>query len=437
MTNILIVGHGAREHVITETLSSSGANIYAFMKSKNPGIAKLSKEILLSNLNNFDKLKTFIKGLNLDFAFIGPEDPLANGIVNFLSKEDIPSIGPFKAPAMLESSKIFTRNLLEKYKIEGNPKFKIFDSLKGLSSFLDELNDSVAIKPDGLTGGKGVKVFGDHLRSRQEIIDYCKELFSKGSKLIIEEKLIGEEFTLQSFVDGTHLVGMPLVQDHKRAFNDDTGPNTGGMGSYSFNDHLLPFISENDYKKAILIMEKSINAVKKETGYEFKGILYGQFMLTKDGPKLVEYNVRFGDPEAMNVLPLLKSDLIEICEKIISGSLNKIKIKFENKSTVCKYLAPTGYPINAKPTEVVVDIEKIKDIGGYLYFASVDLRGNKIKTTKSRSIAVLGIDKDISKAEQIAEQSISYIKGDLFHRTDIGTQKLINKRIEHMNSILN
>ncbi|MHA1229783.1 MAG: phosphoribosylamine--glycine ligase [Candidatus Helarchaeota archaeon] len=437
MVNVLVVGHGAREHVIAETLNKNGATIYAFMKSKNPGITKISKEIFLGNLNDFDKLNNFISKIKIDFAFIGPEDPLANGIVDFLESKGIPSVGPHKSAAFLESSKVFTRNLMEKYNIEGNIKHKIFNSLENIEEFLDELEDLVAVKPDGLTGGKGVKVYGDHLQNRQEILEYCKKLISEGGKFIIEEKLVGEEFTLQSFVDGKNIVGMPLVQDHKRAFNDDKGPNTGGMGSYSCDDHLLPFVSKNDYDSAINIMKKTIDAIKKDTDIEFKGILYGQFMLTKNGPKLVEYNVRFGDPEAMNVLPLLKTNFVDICEKIISGQLNKIKVEFDEKSTVCKYLAPNGYPINAKPTEVVVDIDSINKIGGKLYFASVDLQGNTIKTTSSRSIAVLGIDKDISKAEQIAEKSISYIKGDLFHRSDIGTKQLIDKRIKHMKSILN
>lgn len=436
MVNVLIVGHGAREHVITETLASDGAIIYAFMKSKNPGITKKSKEILLGDLNDFDKLGNFIKRFKIDFGFIGPEDPLANGIVNFLEKEGIPCIGPRKETALLESSKIFTRDLLDKYDIEGNLIHQTFGSMEGIPEFLDQLDNLVAIKPDGLTGGKGVKVYGDHLSTRDDIIGYCKELITKGNKIIIEEKLIGEEFTLQSFVDGKNIIGMPLVQDHKRAYNDDEGPNTGGMGSYSFDTHILPFVSNEIYSEAIKIMENTIRSVKKETGIEFKGILYGQFMLTKNGPKLIEYNVRFGDPEAMNVLPLLKTNLIEICNAILTNSLNRIKIEFEKKATVCKYLAPKGYPIDAKPTVVSANLNEINKIGGKLYFASVDLKGDKIHTTSSRSIAVLGIDKEISKAEQIAEKSISHIKGNLFHRTDIGTEKLIDKRIQHMNSIL-
>ncbi|TFF88983.1 MAG: phosphoribosylamine--glycine ligase, partial [Promethearchaeota archaeon] len=432
MVNVLIVGHGAREHVISETLSRDGAEIYAFMKSKNPGITNLSKEILLGDLNDFDSLNEFINGKKIDFAFIGPEDPLANGIVDFLENKDLPCIGPRKSVAKLESSKIFTRNLMKKYNIKGNAEYEVLDSIDDIIVFLDKLDNQVAVKPDGLTGGKGVKVYGDHLKNRSEIKNYCQELLSKDGKLVIEEKLVGEEFTLQSFVDGNTLVGMPLVQDHKRAYNGDEGPNTGGMGSYSFDNHLLPFVSKEVYDDSIEIMEKTMRSVEKETGIKYKGILYGQFMLTQNGPKLVEYNVRFGDPEAMNVLPLLKTNFVDICEHIISGSLNKIKIEFENKATVCKYLAPKGYPVDPKPTDVSVDSDKIVEIGGKIYFASVDLKENKIKTTRSRSLAILGVDKDISNAERIAEQSISFIKGNLFHRSDVGTERLINKRIKHM-----
>ncbi|MBD3227351.1 MAG: phosphoribosylamine--glycine ligase [Candidatus Lokiarchaeota archaeon] len=436
MVNVLIVGHGAREHVIAETLKKDGAKIYAFMKSKNPGITDLSEDINLGNLNDFDSLNNFINGKNMDFAFIGPESPLANGIVDFLEKKDLPCIGPHKSVARLESSKIFTRNLMKKYNIEGNAEYEILDSMDDIIPFLDKLEDQVAVKPDGLTGGKGVKVYGDHLKNRSEIKEYCQKLLSKDGKLVIEEKLVGEEYTLQSFVDGNSLIGMPLVQDHKRAYNGDEGPNTGGMGSYSFDTHLLPFVSREIYEKSVKIMKNTIDAVKKETKIKYKGILYGQFMLTKKGPKLVEYNVRFGDPEAMNVLPLLKTNFVDICEKIISGSLHKMKIQFENKATVCKYLAPKGYPIDPKPTDVSVDTKNIKKLGGKIYYASVDLKNNKIKTTTSRSLAILGINKKISKAEEIAEKSISYIKGNLFHRSDVGTQKLINKRIKHMDSIL-
>ncbi|MFX1449907.1 MAG: phosphoribosylamine--glycine ligase [Promethearchaeota archaeon] len=434
---ILLVGHGAREHVIAESLKKSEIELFSFMSSKNPGITALSKKIQLGNLNDFKKLNDFVHGLNLDFAVIGPESPLGDGIADELAKLGVPCVGPKKEPAQLEISKAFCRDLMTKYKISGNPEHIISADIQEIKNFLNQYEE-VAVKPDGLTGGKGVKVSGDHLMNTKEVLDYCQELIKSGSKVIIEEKLIGEEFTLQAFIDGTgsHLVGCPLVQDHKRLLNGDEGPNTGGMGSYSCSDHKLPFVDEKTIKSAINIMEKTVDCVKKETGEEYKGILYGQFMLTRKGPKLVEYNVRFGDPEAMNVLPILKGDFVEICERILDGKLNTLDIQFENKATVCKYLAPKGYPVDAKPTEVIVDEKAIQKEGARLYYASVHKENGKITTTKSRSIGVLGIADKIEKAEQIAEKSIKYIKGELYHRSDVGTIDLLNLRINHMKKVL-
>jgi len=432
---VLLVGHGAREHVIAESLKKSDIKLYSFMASKNPGIDSLSEKIQLGKLNDFKKLKNFIENLNLNFAVIGPEAPLGDGIADELGKLGIPSVGPKKEPAKLEISKAFCRELTTNYKIPGIPKYIITSDLQEVEKFLGEV-EGVAVKPDGLTGGKGVKISGEHLMNNKEILDYSQELIKVAGKVIIEEKLEGEEFTLQAFVDGSHVIGTPLVQDHKRLLNDDKGPNTGGMGSYSCSDHKLPFVDDKTINESIRIMEKTVECVKKETGSEYKGILYGQFMLTRNGPKLVEYNVRFGDPEAMNVLPILKNDFLEICERILDGKLNTIKIEFENKATVCKYLAPKGYPVNAKPTEVIVDQKAIEKEGARLYYASVHKDNGKITTTKSRSIGVLGIADKLEIAEKIAENSIKYIKGELYHRSDVGTLKILNKRINHMRKIL-
>ncbi|MHA1376761.1 MAG: phosphoribosylamine--glycine ligase [Candidatus Helarchaeota archaeon] len=432
---VLLVGHGAREHVIAESLKKSDIELFSFMGSKNPGIDALSEKIQIGNLNDFEKLNNFIQSINLDFAIIGPESPLGDGISDKLAKVGIPSVGPRKEPAKLEISKAFCRKLTTKYKIPGTPKYIISSDLKEIKSFLDEVGE-VAVKPDGLTGGKGVKISGEHLMNTEEILEYSKELINTTGKVIIEEKLEGEEFTLQAFVDGTHVIGTPLVQDHKRLLNDDRGPNTGGMGSYSCSDHKLPFVDNKTIEQSLEIMKKTIKCVKTETNFEYKGILYGQFMLTRDGPKLVEYNVRFGDPEAMNVLPILKNNFLEICERIIDGKLNRLKIEFKNKATVVKYLAPNGYPIDAKPTEVIVDQKAVEREGAKLYYASVHKDNGKIITTKSRSIGVLGIANKLENAEQIAENSIKYIKGDLYHRSDVGTLQILNKRINNMKKIL-
>ncbi|MHA1145842.1 MAG: phosphoribosylamine--glycine ligase [Candidatus Helarchaeota archaeon] len=436
MVNVLLVGHGAREMVIGETLKKSGAKVHSFMASKNPGIARLANEFKLAKLNDFNALDEFIKNKSLDFGVIGPENPLADGIVDFLETRGIACCSPLKTVARIETSKEFCRTLLQKYQVQGNAQFRIFNSIEGLREYAEKLGE-LAVKPDGLTGGKGVKVTGEHLNDVGEIVAYAEEILAKNASVILEEKLDGEEYTLQAFVDGSHVIPTPLVQDHKRLNVDDTGPNTGGMGSYSCSDHLLPFVTRENVDESVQMMLKTVEALKKETGKSYKGMLYGQFMLTKKGPMIIEFNARYGDPEAMNILPLLETNFIEICEAMIKGNLHQIKIEFKQNATVTKYLVPNGYPINAQPTEVEINQAAIDKLGGKVYHASVHEEQGKIKTTKSRAIAVLGMGPNLEIAEQIAEKSIAYIKGNLFHRPDVGTRKILQKRMNHMNAILN
>ena len=223
----LIIGHGAREHVIGETLVRDGATLYAFMSSKNAGLEDLSQgKIKIHSETDFQEIIDFSKANSIDFAVIGPEAPLVVGIVDALEKSGIPCIGPRIEAAQLEGSKIFTRNLLEKYKITSNIVSKSFNSMENVESFIKDLGEeNIVVKPDGLTGGKGVKVYGDHLFSKQDILDYCQTLVDQKASILLEEKVDGEEFTLQTFVDGKNVVATPLVQDHKRAYEDDTGPN--------------------------------------------------------------------------------------------------------------------------------------------------------------------------------------------------------------------
>ena len=438
MVKVLIIGHGAREHVIGETLVRDGAALHAFMSSKNAGLEDLSQgRIKIHSEMDFKEIIDYIKLKNIDFVVIGPEAPLVVGIVDAIEKIGTPCIGPRIEAAQLEGSKLFTRALLEKYKITSNIRSKSFSSMENVESYLKDLGvENIVIKPDGLTGGKGVKVYGDHLFSKQDILDYCQTLVKQKSPFLIEEKIEGEEFTLQTFVDGKNVVGTPLVQDHKRAYEDDTGPNTGGMGSYSMENHLMPFITQNDVDEALEDMKKVIAAVKAETGVEYKGFLYGGYMKTVKGIKLIEFNSRLGDPEAMNVLPILKTDFIDVCMGIINGNL-KSNIEFENKATVCKYLAPEGYPGSPKKDELVkIDKNKLKQVGARYYYASVYRKDDEVYTTSSRAIGVVGIANDLESAEKIAEQGIGYISGKLFYRKDIGTSLLLKKRVDHMNSLL-
>ncbi len=431
---ILLIGNGAREHAIAEAFRrNKTAELFSYMKSKNPGIASLSKKIEIGGYPDLDKIKIFAQGNNADFAFIGPEDPLNEGVVDALQEIGINAIGPTKLMARLETSKSFTRELLQKYNIEGNPKFKIFnkDNIDEANDFLNEIDEAV-VKPDGLTGGKGVKVQGDHFNTKKEALDYCKEVLETHPAVIAEEKLDGEEFSLQCLTDGKTVVATPPVQDHKRAYEDDLGPNTGGMGSYSCENHLLPFLKKEHVNAALEITKKAAKAINEETGLYYKGVMYGGFILTKKGVKLIEYNARFGDPEAMNVLPLLKTDLAGICHAIITQELSRVKVEFEKKATVCKYAVPEGYPDKPVKNEKA---EIAKQGKAKVYYASVEQREDELYMTGSRAIAFLGIGDSLEEAEKIAEEAVSNVKGKVFHRKDIGTKALIQKRVEHIKKI--
>jgi phosphoribosylamine--glycine ligase len=439
MPNILLVGNGAREHALAEAISRSEQKprLFSFMKTNNPGIASLSEKIKLGVYVDLEAITEFAAENKIELAVIGPEDPLNNGVVDALAKIGIPSVGPTKSLARLETSKSFTRNLVSKYNIPGNPRFKVFNAIDGVEAFLDQL-ESIVIKPDGLTGGKGVLVQGDHFSTKQEALNLCKQILAESSSLIVEEKFDGEEFSLQCLCDGKTVVGTPLVQDHKRRFEGDKGPNTGGMGSYSLPDHSMPFLKPQDLLDGLEITRQVAAALLKETGSLYKGVMYGGFIATKNGVKLLEYNARFGDPEAMNILPLLKTDFVEVCRHIVAGTLDKLKIEFEPKATVCKYVVPKGYGLPADHPDAASSRAKIEvgDVGkARLYYSSVDKKEDGLYLSSSRAIGIVGIADNLADARKIAEEGVKAVSGPVAYRTDIGTDSLIQKRIDHMKKI--
>ena len=439
MVRILLIGNGAREHVLAETAVRSHyePQLFSYMKANNPGIAGLSAETAIGSYGDREGLGRFCRGKDIDFAVIGPEDPLNGGVVDFLASLGIPSVGPTKSLARLETSKTFTRNLLEKYGIPGNPRFRVFGDERGIEPFMAGL-EAVVVKPDGLTGGKGVLVQGDHFADRKEALHHCRAILKAHGSVIVEEKLEGEEFSLQCLCDGKTVVATPPVQDHKRRFVDDRGPNTGGMGSYSAEDHLLPFLKSEDVTAGLGITEAIADALRRETGALYKGVMYGGFIVTASGVRLLEYNARFGDPEAMNVLPLLKTDFVDLCRAIIDGTLGDLDVTFEKKATVCKYVVPRGYGLpadhpDARSTAAKIDVGDVK--GARLYYASVDRRPDGLYMSTSRAIGVVGISETLEKAENMAEEAVSAIGGPVDHRPDIGTKPLLEKRVRHMEKI--
>jgi len=439
--NVLVVGGGAREHAICDAIArSEQATLYAVMNNLNPGIENLAVEYLLKKETLVDDIVSYAKKKNIDIALIGPEAPLEAGLADELTKNGINVCAPKKIAARIETDKEWMRNLLTKYKIPGQLHHKSFTDPKKAKEFIGELNAQVAIKPIGLTGGKGVHVAGDHFNGTDEAMSYVTEVIQNkiggAAKVLIEEKAIGEEFTLQAFTDGSHLAPLPAVQDHKRLLPDDKGPNTGGMGSYSCANGLLPFLTKREYDEGVAILQKIISALRKEKS-TYIGPIYGQFILTENGVKIIEVNARFGDPEAMNVLPLLQTDFIDVCSAMLDKTLSKKEIKLEKKSTVCKYVVPEGYGIKSMVGEIInVNEDAIRHIGAMLFYASVNKKNNHIMTGPSRSLAVVGINDELAEAEKTCEQGLTYIKGDhLFIRHDIGTKKLLKKRVHHIESI--
>ena len=434
---VLVVGTGAREHAIADALKDD-VELYCYMSKVNPGISKIA-EFKQGDEGEIEKVAKYAVDNNIDIAFIGPEAPLGKGIVDELEKNGISCVGPSQSAARIETDKSFMRKLFEDYNIEGSLVYKVFDNYGDVSVFLDDFDKNVVVKPVGLTGGKGVKIVGDHLKDNNEAKEYSKEVIDNAmggfTQVIIEERLIGEEFTIQAFCDGKHLAPMPAAQDHPHAFEGDVGAITGGMGSYSDKGGLLPFLSKKDYDAAVKIMEKTLEAIAKEAE-PYKGILYGQFMLTADGPKLIEYNARFGDPEAMNVLPLLKTPLASVCQAIVDGNLDKVE--FNDKASVCKYIVPDGYPETSHAGEVIeVDETAISKLGAKVFYATVGLEDDEIHLSGSRALGIVASGDSIEEAEKIAEKACACIKGSVYHRSDVGTTELVNKRVEHMKEILN
>lgn len=430
---VLVLGNGAREHAIVDALyrSEKKPEIVCFANARNPGIASLAKRMEVGNLQDFDHLKAFAKEEQPNFAVLGPDDPIAAGAADALLEIGIKSIGPTKKLAQLESSKSFTRDLLDTYGIPGNPKFKVFTSTEGMREFCEECGQ-IVVKYDGLAGGKGVQVQGDHFTSIEEGISYAQECIEKLGKVVIEEKLVGQEFSYLFFVDGKSAVPMPAVQDNKRAFEGDKGPNTGGMGTVSDSDHSLPFLIPEDLEQAKEISTQVVGALQNECGENFCGILFGGFIATPKGVRLIEYNVRFGDPEALNLLPILSTDFVEICEAMLEQRLEEIDIEFFYQATVCKYVVPEGYPEKAVKGETIQFDEKNIPVGVKTYFASVDEVDNQLILKGSRAIGFTGIADTIEEAEEKAEKATRAVNGRVFHRTDIGTLKLLGERTAMM-----
>ena len=420
---VLLVGGGGREHAIARAVSDSSATLYACAGNRNPGVAREAAGFETLETTNPTAVTAYAREVGATLAVVGPEAPLAAGVADALDEAGIYAFGPREAEARIETDKAFQRRFMREHDIPGCPAFETFDDPTAACEYVDSHDGDLAVKPAGLTGGKGVKVIGDQVTAA-EAKSYIRE--SGHDRLVLEERLVGEEFTVQAFVANGDLRVTPAVQDHKRAYEGDEGPNTGGMGSYTDAELALPFMDENDYMTAVDILQATVDALG---GY--KGILYGQFMLTADGVRVVEFNARFGDPEAMNTLPVLGTDLLEVLVAAREGDPLP-QLTFTPRATVCKYAVPEGYPTDPQGgTRVAIDADSAGD--ALLYYASVDERADGIYTTTSRSFAVVGVADSIAAAEAIAEDALAAAGEDgLRSRHDIGKADVVQKRIDHV-----
>ncbi len=421
---VLLVGGGGREHAIARAIADDCA-LYACASNRNPGIRRLADGFESIGETDADGIVAFATEVGADLAVIGPESALEAGVADALDDAGVYAFGPQSEEARLETDKAYQRQFMREADVPGCPEFEVFDDMEAACAYIDEYDGDLAVKPVGLTGGKGVKVIGDQVTS-EEAKAYLRD--SEYDRVVLEERLVGEEFTIQAFVADGEFRATPAVQDHKRAYEGDEGPNTGGMGSYSDTGSSLPFMESGDYDAALEVLDAVVDALP-----EYKGVLYGQFMLTADGPKVVEFNARFGDPEAMNTLPVLETSFLDVLVAAREGE-SLPKLTFSGEATVCKYAVPDGYPTDPDSgARIAVDEESVGD--ALLYYASVDERDDGLYTTTSRSFAVVGRGNSIAAAETQADDALSAAGDRVRIRHDIGTPDLLDRRVEHMSRI--
>jgi phosphoribosylamine--glycine ligase len=456
---VLVVSYGSRETAMIDAFVRSLAyevELYVADKQLNPfNVKKATKHIVIPDLN-IEEICRFAETNKdrIDFGIVGPEKPIIEGVRDLVEKRTgIPMICPTKEFA-IEESKIQQRLLFEKIVPKVNPRFRIFDpkklsttdAKKAVYSWLDELENKAVVKPDKPAAGKGVGVWGDHFNTREQLFEHFLSNFQYGT-VLIEEKIEGEESSFQALCDGKHLVPLPDTRDYKRAFDEDKGPNTGGMGSYKNVGDVLPFLSSEDRARETEVVTRIFNKWRENDGEGLRGVpLYVAFMHTGGEPKILENNSRPGDPEIINILSILKDDFVDVCYKILEGSLTRVTL--EKKATVATYKVPPDYGGYAEafpnrvnrdeigtPVNLAKAYELSKKYGDRIriYPAAMELRERETYALKSRAVCAVGIDGDIETAREVSLEGLkAIIGGALWNRTDIASGKHIEASRQHM-----
>lgn len=413
---ILIIGSGGREHAIAKSLYKSARKPELFCAPGNAGIGEIASLVNLSPMD-FKGITSFALENKIDLVFVAPDDPLSGGLVNELEAAGIRAFGPVKEAAIIEGSKAFSKSFMKKYNIP-TAAYRTFTDYSEAAEYLAAAKHPIVIKADGLAAGKGViicKNVEESGRALKEIM--LDKVFGKsGDSVVIEEFLTGKEATVLAFTDGKSVKCMPASQDHKKAYDNDLGLNTGGMGAFAPSPAYTEEIERETMEKIILPTVAGL----AEEGRTFKGVIYFGLMLTSDGVKVIEYNARFGDPETQVILPLLKTDLLDVIDAVIDGKLDQLQIEWENKTGFCVVVASGGYPQNVvKGYEIT--LEPFEDGDLSLIHAGTAVKDGKLVTNGGRVFCVTAVADSIADARRKVYSEIDKVKfKDARYRTDIG-----------------
>ena len=416
--DVLVIGGGGREHAICNGLSKSKKITKMYCAPGNAGIAEFA-ECVPIGVMEFDKLVAFAKEKAIDYVVVAPDDPLAGGLVDEFEKAGIRSFGPRKNAAILEGSKAFSKDLMKKYNIP-TAQYETFDDAEAALEYLETAKMPIVLKADGLALGKGVLICKDKEEAKAGVKEIMedKKFGSAGNRMVVEEFMTGREVSVLTFVDGKTIRVMTSAQDHKRAGDGDTGLNTGGMGTFSPS----PFYTEEvDKFCREKIYQPTVDAMRAE-GREFRGVIFFGLMLTEDGPKVLEYNARFGDPETQVVLPRMKNDLLEVMEACTDGTLDKIELEFEDNAAVCVVLASDGYPVKYEKGYEITGLENFKGKDDYFCFhAGSAFKDGKIVTNGGRVLGVTAKGATLKEARAKAYDATEWVSfGNKYMRHDIG-----------------
>lgn len=415
---ILIVGSGGREHAIAWKIAQSPKAEKIYCAPGNAGIAQYAECVDIPAME-FEKLAAFAKENRIDLTVVGMDDPLVGGIVDVFEREGLRVFGPRKNAAILEGSKAFSKDLMKKYNIP-TAGYETFSDPDAAVEYLRGAKYPIVLKADGLALGKGVLICADFEEAREGVrtIMLDKKFGSAGNEMVIEEFMTGREVSVLSFVDGKTIRTMSSAQDHKRAGDGDTGLNTGGMGTFSPSPFYTREVDEFCRKH---IYQATVDAMAAE-GRPFQGVIFFGLMLTEEGPKVLEYNARFGDPEAQVVLPRMKTDIVDVFEACIDGTLDQVDLRFEDNACVCVVLASDGYPVSYEKGYPIRGLEKFDGADGYYCFhAGTKFEGKEIVTNGGRVLGVTAVGKDLKEARANAYRAVDWVEFDnKYYRNDIG-----------------